>query len=327
MAKRGVQQEDVDGAADALLMEGQRPTVERVRMKIGSGSPNNVGPMLESWYGRLGRRIAGMPAEGPGDGLPMAAQNAFRLLWETALADAKGIAEAALDGERESLHRDRVALTEAQIALEGCRASLEENVRMAQAHAADGREKLAESTKIQHAQSINLNQAREHATELEQQLGQARSLLDAQTQAHAQEREKAETRATANERRHLREIDVARADGVKLAEQLAAARAAEETARSKIAELREHLAQLQQKHSVALSDLARAVDKASAAQQLHQAAQARVDDLQSALNSERALTAELRQLLRNATKPRKRLSTKMSATNASALPLTLTHKT
>lgn len=319
MAKRGVQQEDVDGAADALLMEGQRPTVERVRMKIGSGSPNNVGPMLESWYGRLGRRVAGMPAEGPGKGLPMAAQNAFRLLWETALAEAKGQADAALAGERESLHRDRVVLGEERIAFEGSRAALEENVRLAQAQAADAREKLAESTEMLRKQSINLDQARQHATELDQQLGQARSLLDAQTQTHAQEREKADARATANERRHLREIDVARADGVKLSEQLMSARSAEETTRSKASELREQLAQVQQAHAAAQSDLARAVDKEAAAQQLHQAAQARVDDLQSALYSERALTEGLRQQLLNATKPRRRLHAKKATAKTSSL--------
>lgn len=319
MAKRGVQQEDVDGAADALLIEGQRPTVERVRMKIGSGSPNNVGPMLESWYGRLGRRVAGMPAEGPGNGLPMAAQNAFRLLWETALAEARSQADSALAGERASLHRDRVALAEERIAFEGSRAALEENVRLAKAQAAYAREKLAESTVTQRVQSVVVDQARQHATDLEQQLGQARSLLDAQTQAHAQERVKAEARATENERRHLREIDVARADGVTLSAQLTSARSAEETARSKAIELREQLVQLQQANAVAVSELSRARDIETAARQLYQAAQARVDDLQSALNSERALTEGLRQQIFTATHPQTRLFAKKRATKTSSL--------
>ena len=43
---RGVQQEDVWAAADALIAEGLRPTIERVRQKIGRGSPNTVSPML-----------------------------------------------------------------------------------------------------------------------------------------------------------------------------------------------------------------------------------------------------------------------------------------
>ena len=42
---RGIQEDDVWGAADALLAEGLRPTIERVRQKIGRGSPNTVSPL------------------------------------------------------------------------------------------------------------------------------------------------------------------------------------------------------------------------------------------------------------------------------------------
>lgn len=44
---RGIQSEDVVQAADALIAEGLRPTIERVRQKIGRGSPNTVGPLLD----------------------------------------------------------------------------------------------------------------------------------------------------------------------------------------------------------------------------------------------------------------------------------------
>ena len=53
----GITQSDVWAAADALLLEGARPTIERVRQKIGRGSPNTVSPHLESWFGGLGARI------------------------------------------------------------------------------------------------------------------------------------------------------------------------------------------------------------------------------------------------------------------------------
>jgi len=65
---RGVQQDDVWAAADALIAEGLRPTIERVRQKLGRGSPNTVSPMLEAWFATLGppgcRKFIG---EGPGD--------------------------------------------------------------------------------------------------------------------------------------------------------------------------------------------------------------------------------------------------------------------
>lgn len=54
---RGVQQEDVWGAADALVAEGLRPTIERVRQKIGRGSPNTVSPILDAWFATLGSRL------------------------------------------------------------------------------------------------------------------------------------------------------------------------------------------------------------------------------------------------------------------------------
>ena len=41
---RGVQREDVWAAADAVLLAGEKPTLERVRQPLGSGSPNTVGP-------------------------------------------------------------------------------------------------------------------------------------------------------------------------------------------------------------------------------------------------------------------------------------------
>ncbi len=319
MAKRGVQQEDVDGAADALLMEGQRPTVERVRMKIGSGSPNNVGPMLESWFGRLGRRVAGMPTEGPGNGFPLAAQNAFRLLWETALTEAKNHAEAALAGERDRLHRDGVILAEERIAFEGSRAALEENARLAQAQSADAREQLAESTETQRAQGVMLEQARTHAADLERQLGKARALLDHQAQAHAQERQKIESRAAANERRHLQEIDAARGETTKVSEQLSRSRAAEEAARAAITKLREQVVELDHAHNSVTADLARAVDKEAAARQLHEAAERRVADLQVALASERAWTDDLRRQIATATSQRRRAPTKKPVSRTSSL--------
>lgn len=60
---RGVQQTDVNGAADELLSEQLKPTIERVRMKLGRGSPNTVGPMLEVWFSSLGERLRGPTGE------------------------------------------------------------------------------------------------------------------------------------------------------------------------------------------------------------------------------------------------------------------------
>ena len=54
---RGITETDVWTASDALLLEGARPTIERVRQKIGRGSPNTVSPYLDTWFKSLGARI------------------------------------------------------------------------------------------------------------------------------------------------------------------------------------------------------------------------------------------------------------------------------
>ena len=56
---RGVQLEDVLTAADEIVAKGQKPTIERVRQHLGSGSPNTVSPMLDVWFERLPQRLGG----------------------------------------------------------------------------------------------------------------------------------------------------------------------------------------------------------------------------------------------------------------------------
>ena len=72
---RGIQEAQVWEAADELVHEGLRPTIERVRQKIGSGSPNTVSPMLERWFATLGKRLEGRNgslADGEAQRLPLA---------------------------------------------------------------------------------------------------------------------------------------------------------------------------------------------------------------------------------------------------------------
>jgi hypothetical protein len=44
---------DVFAAADAVLARGERPTVERVCLELGRGSPARVGGLLDQWWARL----------------------------------------------------------------------------------------------------------------------------------------------------------------------------------------------------------------------------------------------------------------------------------
>jgi len=124
MAK-GITDHDVWRAADALLLAGQRPTIERVRQHIGRGSPNTVSPHLDTWFSRLGTRIADpqvFRAPAPDTPEPVAALAAQ--LWDTAqalahqAADTRALAAEALQRQAEAAAAD----LRAQLALQRARA-------------------------------------------------------------------------------------------------------------------------------------------------------------------------------------------------------------
>lgn len=93
---RGVQRVDVWAAADAVLLAGEKPTIERVRKHLGSGSPNTVGPLLEQWFKHLGRRIQDPGGFAAPAGVPDPVLQAAQHFWETALAQTRGDFEERL---------------------------------------------------------------------------------------------------------------------------------------------------------------------------------------------------------------------------------------
>lgn len=45
---RGITQDQVNAAADAILGASENPTVEKVRIELGTGAPNTVTRMLDT---------------------------------------------------------------------------------------------------------------------------------------------------------------------------------------------------------------------------------------------------------------------------------------
>ncbi len=84
---RGVTSSDVSQAADALLRAGERPTVEKIRTAIGSGSPNTVGPLLDAWWRRLAGRLDAGPAAF--HRLPESVAHVAEALWMQALEEGR----------------------------------------------------------------------------------------------------------------------------------------------------------------------------------------------------------------------------------------------
>ena len=121
---RGITEQDVFTTADELLTQGQRPTIERIRVTLGRGSPNTVNRHLDAWWAALSTRLTAQKAQ---NGLPGVVQSLANKLWETALAQSR--AKAGQDNElavqqqielnkqlqqqHEALDRDRAALDKA----------------------------------------------------------------------------------------------------------------------------------------------------------------------------------------------------------------------
>ncbi len=94
MARTGVTREQVFETADALVREGQNPTVVAVRTRLGGGSPNTITPLLAEWKTlNETKQAAAMPA------VPEPVEAVMRQVWGAAWQQAQG----QLEGEREAL--------------------------------------------------------------------------------------------------------------------------------------------------------------------------------------------------------------------------------
>ncbi|EIM31599.1 Plasmid replication region DNA-binding protein [Leptothrix ochracea L12] len=131
---RGITANDVWQAADELLQAGERPTIERVRLKMGRGSPNTVSPHLDGWFASLGARLdtavvngqgksgagrlAGsfdtVDATNPDEAFTLAAST----FWQLSLTSARHAVEASLSEVRTALTQQAEDLKQAQDKLE-----------------------------------------------------------------------------------------------------------------------------------------------------------------------------------------------------------------
>jgi len=119
---RGITQSDVSHAADTLLRLGERPTIDKVRARIGKGSPNTINPMLDSWWKTLSVRLDSGPAAL--HRLPETVAHIAEALWMQALEEAKRRAVleqrdsarlAELDKQRLELRSHVLSLREGEL--------------------------------------------------------------------------------------------------------------------------------------------------------------------------------------------------------------------
>lgn len=211
---RGVQQEEIWSAADALLAVGQRPTIERVRQHLGRGSPNTVAPMLETWFAGLGKRL-GMTEDPHKEGqMPVAVMQAMGKLWDAALMEARKEVEAALAEQRQNLETATAALAARESELASLEHAFSQRQGVVDALLQAEKEKtasveanLSTAQEQLHQSEISTAALKKAVATAEDQLQMARVQIDAQARQHTVERGRWEERAAGNERRLLGEID------------------------------------------------------------------------------------------------------------------------
>jgi hypothetical protein len=103
---RGVSPRDVERAADALLHLGERPTIDKVRQKLGTGSPNTINPLLDVWWKKLSTRLDAGPAAF--HRLPESVAHVAETLWMQALDEGRRRAQL------EFKSKERTALDQQQ---------------------------------------------------------------------------------------------------------------------------------------------------------------------------------------------------------------------
>lgn len=204
---KGITQEQVNDAADALVAVGERPTVERVRAHLGTGSPNTVMRMLDVWRGSLAQRlreIIQLPD------VPAEAGQAFSELWRLAVTHAERLAHAALTEERQALLAAQTSLAQERknwdIALTGAQALAQGE---AQARAvADLR--LADVQRLVEQQAGQLTEVTRQRDAWQQRAEQLKEAFEAHKVNVTTEREAQAAHIRAVEDRAHAEVDHAR---------------------------------------------------------------------------------------------------------------------
>ncbi|WP_027015965.1 DNA-binding protein [Comamonas composti] len=286
-SSRGVQEADVWAAADALIAQGLRPTIERVRQHIGRGSPNTVSPMLETWFATLGQRlgVAAGQSESVASPIPDPVQRLAQELWSTAQQEAMEAAHKALE-LRETLlqtaqqehEAQQEQLSQREVAMQAQKEAMDQALQVAQTQSKDLSRRLDEMQQQLQDRDQRLEEMRDVLSETARQREDLLNKHGQEIQTAAQERQRLAEQYAGNERHMLNELDRAR-------QELAAARkTAAEQERKADAKLQDLLSRHDSLEQETLSLHA----QLQSAQNMAALAQQRASDLKSLLEAQRS---------------------------------------
>lgn len=215
---RGVQQEDVWSAADALIADGLRPTIERVRQKIGRGSPNTVSPMLESWFATLSSRLGtsgGVKQQT--SNMPVELQQIAENLWSAALKISRQEAlyeisqsQHVLSEAKQALQLREDELLQKERVLAAQYSALEAARRAAVEKSDDLMSRLAQMQVTLSKRDMEVEILHKKLNALDAERESERQLSSEAAKQHQIERQKYQERSDAMQRKFLEEIDNAR---------------------------------------------------------------------------------------------------------------------
>lgn len=253
---RGISEHDVHQAADALVVAGERPTVERIRAHLGTGSPNTVVRWLDTWWRGLGARLHEQQARLALPEAPEAVTALAGQWWALAIEHATAAAEKSLATDREAQREEREALAEAR----GAFAQEALALREAAAAAAQARDvAMARTAELERLVAVlqaqvseitaQRNSAEAKAIEADVHRRQLVEQLEALRAQVASERDGFDQHLRATEDRAHAEVDRARQEARKQSQRVESLvqdlRAAESSYRSELDVLRRQVADAQ----------------------------------------------------------------------------------
>ncbi|MEX8192312.1 DNA-binding protein [Comamonas guangdongensis] len=287
---RGIQEADVWAAADALIAQGLRPTIERVRQHIGRGSPNTVSPMLENWFATLGRRlgVAGEQSPSATASVPDPVLHMAQQLWSAAQEEAEQSATAAL-AQREAalqvaeaeqlLQKEQLAQREAT--MQAQKEAMHQALQLAQGQAQDLSRRLDEMQLQLQDRDGRMEELREALAQASRQKEALQQKHGEEIQAAALERQRMAEQYAGNERHMLNEVDRARQE---LANAKKSAQDQERKAETRHQELQTRLERSEQ-------EILNLHTQLQAAQNAAALAQERAADIKSLLEAQQRLAA------------------------------------
>lgn len=193
---RGITEEDVHKAADAIVGRGERPTIERIRAELGRGSPNTVNRHLDAWWAQLSKRISPQTDDLPGEIVELA-----RKVWQQVFPKATELAEIRLGEAANDISARNHRLTQAEAALDlerrqfaEARIALDRRIGELETMLLARDQAIAEAERTQKGQAAELKAAWKDTKTAEA------SLIKAQTH-HAAEISKLQERLAGTEQR------------------------------------------------------------------------------------------------------------------------------